>query len=344
MTGYERFTRILDGRPVDRPAMMLHSFMVAAAEAGVTMRQYREDPVLMARALVAFADKYGLDGVFTDIDTALAAGAFGAEVDFPESEPARVTGPASGTLEEITARVTPERLEADPRVRRYIEAHRLVRQLSGDRLFLRANADQGPFSLAMLLYGMENFLMALLDDELADGIIVLIEKCCVAHLHLHKMLREAGADMTSFGDSSCGPDLVSRDVYLKYAQPFHKRLRSDLSASGIRTVCHICGNLDKIVADVAVVGFAGVEVDYKTDIARAQAILAGHSVMFGPLDPSGVFMFGTPALVAAKTRAVLGLFQGGGLVIGSGCALPPGVPDENIKAFVETVREYPQPR
>jgi uroporphyrinogen decarboxylase len=350
MTGYERITRILDGLPVDRPAMMLHSFMAAAAEAGVTMRHYREDPVLMARALVAFADKYGLDGVFTDIDTALAAGAFGAGVDFPENEPARVAGPASGTLEEITARVTPERLAADPRVRRYIEAHRLVRQLSGDRLFLRANADQGPFSLAMLLYGMENFLMALLDDELAGGILALIEKCRVAHLHLHQLLREAGADMTSFGDSSCGPDLVSRDIYLKYAQPFHQRLRSALSASGIRTVCHICGNLDKIAADVAAVGFAGVEVDYKTDLARARDVFAGRSVVFGPLDPSGLFMFGAPALVAEKTRAVLDLFSDGkgaspaGLVIGAGCALPPGVPEANIRAFVETVRDHPQPR
>jgi len=338
MTGRERVTRILDGLPVDRPGMILHSFMAAAAEAGVTMRQYREDPALMARTHVAFADKYGLDGVATDVDTALVAGALGAEVDFPEHEPALVAGPAPGTLEEITARVSIERLEADPRVRRYIEAHRLVKQLAGDRLFMRFTADQEPFSLAMLLYGAENFLMALLDDELSDGLVALIEKCHAVHLRMHKILHDAGADMTGFGGGLCGPALVSRDIYLKYAHPIHKRLRADLAAAGIRVLCHICGNLDNIISDVADVGFAVVEVDYKTDIPRAQAILAGKSVMSGPLDPSGVFMFGTPGFVVQKTKEVLDIFQNRDIIIGAGCALPAGVPEENIRAFAETVR------
>jgi uroporphyrinogen decarboxylase len=152
------------------------------------------------------------------------------------------------------------------------------------------------------------------------------------------MIMEAGADATSFGDSFCGPDLISRNMYIEFSNPFHSRLKNDLRNKGIRCICHICGNLDNIIEDVANVGFTGVEVDYKTNIARAQRLLKGKSVMFGPIDPAGVFLFGSPDDVTRNTKEVLALFKDGGLVAGAGCALPPNTPEANIRAFVDTVK------
>ena len=147
--------------------------------------------------------------------------------------------------------------------------------------------------------------------------------------------------LPSFGDSSCGPDLISRDMYLAYSFPFHKRLAAELRDANILTVCHICGNLDRILADVALAGFPAIEADYKTDISRAAEILGREKVtMFGPIDPSGVFYFGTPEQVRAATQQVLEIFHGKGLVIGAGCALPKGTPEANIRAFAETVRAF----
>ena len=52
----------------------------------------REDPEKMARAHIRFAEKYGVDGIMLDIDTALLADAIGVPVAFPEDEPARAKG------------------------------------------------------------------------------------------------------------------------------------------------------------------------------------------------------------------------------------------------------------
>lgn len=68
--------------------------------------------------------------------------------------------------------------------------------------------------------------------------------------------------------------------------------------------------------------------------------MKGKSIMFGPIDPSGMFYFGTPEEMAAETKRILDIFNGEGLVIGAGCALPATTPENNIRAFVKTVRDY----
>jgi len=338
MNGYERISKVLNGERPDRVPMMLHNFMAASSELGFSIKEFRSKPENMAKVFVDAACKYGLDGILTDMDTALEAYAMGAAVDFPENEPARVIGPAGKDFDEIISKVDPKKLISDERVQIYLEAIRIMRKQVGGEIFIRGNADQGPFSLAMMVYGMVEFLTDLMDEEKVEDILKLIDRCCDVHIAFHNMVMEAGADATSFGDSSCGPDLISRNMYLTFSQPFQKRVKEELDKKGIKTICHICGNLDRILADVAEIGFAGIEVDYKTDIKRAHDILKGKSIMFGPIDPSGVFFFGSPEDVRRETLKVLEIFKDGGLVIGAGCALPTNTPEANICAFVETVK------
>lgn len=341
MNGYERISAVLDGKQPDRTPMMLHCFMTAAGEVGYSMGQYRSDAHKVAQTHLAFAEKYHMDGILMDIDTCMEADAIGVPVDFPDHEPARVTGPLSTDKKALLAAMQPEKLLQNRRIDTALESVRLMKERAAGQLLIRGNCDQMAFSLAMLAYGMTDFMADLLDEDREDDILELIDAAYNVHLAYHKLMHEAGADLTSFGDSSCGPDLLSRDCYLKYSHPFHVRLQRDLAALKIRTVCHICGNLDRILPDVADVGYPAIEADYKTDAVRAQRILAGKNTFFGPIDPSGVFYFGTPEQVVAETHRILTIFGGKGLVIGAGCALPTGTPEANLRAFSDTVRSFP---
>ena len=89
MNGYERIKAALEGTMPDRRPVMLHNFMVATREAGYTMKQYREDPEIAADCHIRFVEKYGVDGILFDVDTALMACSVGVPVDYPEDEPAR---------------------------------------------------------------------------------------------------------------------------------------------------------------------------------------------------------------------------------------------------------------
>jgi uroporphyrinogen decarboxylase len=294
----------------------------------------------MADSHLRFARKYGLDGILLDVDTCMEAGAVGVPVDFPADGPARVSGPASDNIDGLLEMMRPEKPRDYDRIKIQLEAVDIMKREAGGEIFIRGNCDQMAFSLAMLSYGMENFLADLLDDELEEKIILLIGRAFDVHLEYHRMMLEAGADITSFGDSSCGPDVISPELFMKYSLPFHKKLREELAKMNAGTVCHICGNLDRIIEDVAGIGYAGVEIDYKTNIENAARMMKNRSVVFGPLDPSGVFYFGTPELMRAKTGEALDCFRGRGIVLGAGCAIPKGAPEELIRTFVETARAY----
>jgi len=338
MNGFERIDRTLSWQPVDRVPMMLHNFMPAAREAGMTMKEFRSRPENIARAFIEASVKYGLDGILTDVDTALQAHALGAVTEFPEDLPAKVVAPISEQIEEVIEQVDPKKLQSDERVQIYLEALRLIHRETGGQLFLRGNADQGPFSLAVTVYGMTNMMMGLKDKSQTELIFRLIERCYEVHLAFHLMVKEAGADMTSFGDSMGSPDLISPAMYRTFAAPFQKRLVNDLAQKGIRTVCHMCGKTDMILEPWSENGFSGIEIDYKTNVSQAAKVMKGKTVVFGIIDPSGVFCLGDEATVVQTTRSVLEMFPQGGLVIGAGCALPAETPAENIHAFVRTVR------
>jgi uroporphyrinogen decarboxylase len=340
MTSYERIMYTLQGQKADRVPSILHCFMPAAAEAGFTMEEYRRDPKNMARAHIDFARKYGLDGLLIDVDTCMEAGAVGVPIDLPINAPARVTGPASTNINELMELLSPEKLYQYDRIKIQLEAIHLMRKEVGGELLIRGNCDQMAFSLAMLSYGISNFLADLLDEEKEEAILQLIDRAYEVHLKFHQMMIEAGSDMTSFGDSSCGPDMISRDLFLKFSLPFHKKLKKALQEKNILTSCHICGNLDLIIQDVADIGYAGVDIDYKTNMQRAAEIMRGKSVVFGPINPSSVFYLGTPDTMRREVLRILDFFAGQGIILCSGCAIPAGTPEANLYAFTETAMSY----
>ena len=101
MNGYERITAALRGERPDRVPVMLHNFMMAAREAGVTMQAFREDPRRMADVFIQAVETYGYDGVLVDLDTATLAGALGVPVELPEDEPALCHGARLASLAEV---------------------------------------------------------------------------------------------------------------------------------------------------------------------------------------------------------------------------------------------------
>jgi uroporphyrinogen decarboxylase len=342
MTGYERISTALQGGMADKVPLMLHAFMPAAAEAGINMKEYRSKPESMARAHLDFSRKYGLDGILLDVDTCILADAVGVPIDYPDDAAARVKSHVP--LDKLT--IEPSVVRSSERVAIILEALRIMKRKAGGELFIRGNCDQMAFSLASLCYGMEDFMADLLDEDEEKNIFALLDKTLLVHLELHKMMMEAGADMTSFGDSPSGPDLISRDLFRRFSLPYHQRLHAELQKLHIRTICHICGNLDIILDDVAGIGYEGVEIDYKTNLSKAAAAFKGKSAVFGIIDPSGLFYYGNPGTMREEVRRVLDIFataHGGkpaALVLGSGCAIPPGAPEANIRAFVDEARNY----
>jgi uroporphyrinogen decarboxylase len=103
MNGFERIQAAMRGEQPDRVPVVLHNFMPAAREAGFSQREFGTDPKKAAQAFIQAAEKYDLDGIIMDLDTATIAGALGVPVDFPEDAPARCEKGLLKSLDDLDA-------------------------------------------------------------------------------------------------------------------------------------------------------------------------------------------------------------------------------------------------
>ena len=332
---------VFEQRVPDQIPVMMHNFLCAAKEAGYTIAEYRSSARRIADSLLRATEKYDLDGVLIDLDTALLASACGALVKYPEDIAAVAEDKQNRTMQELIEYLPHVSLLACDRVQLYLEAASILAEKCHENdLFFRCNADQGPYSLACELTGMNEFLMSLVDEDCEETIQELIRQTYRICLEMHKLCWETGADATSYGNSSEGCSVVSPETFRRFGKPWEIRLAADLKKAGIPTMCHICGNVNPILEDLAETGCPAYELDYKTDIALAQNISRGKFIISGNIDPA-LMNSGKPEKIRETTKQLADLYRGkGGLIFCSGCALGPLTPEENIRSAVDAIHEF----
>jgi len=341
MTGFQRISAALQGEWPDATPVMLHNFMMAAREAGISMRVFRSDPAHLARAFLQAVERYQYDGIVIDVDTVTLAGAAGVPVDFPEHEPARARGGRLHSLEATRDLGDPGDILTYPGILVWLEAARILKHTLGNEVYLRGNCDQSPFTLASLLRGIDGWLTDLLDPGREMLAHSLLAYCTDMTCQFIRAMAATGVHMVSNGDSVAGPELVSPAIYRRFALPYERRIAACAHEQHIPYVLHICGNTAPILADMMTAGADGLEIDAKTDAARAHAAMKDRTVFIGNIDPTAVLALGSPALVAERTQELLVTFADTPrFILNAGCAIPPTTPPENLRTMVRVAREF----
>jgi MtaA/CmuA family methyltransferase len=339
MNGYQRIDAALKGLKPDKTPIMLHNFMMAAREYGVTMEQFRNSPRIIADAFIASIEKYQYDGVMIDIDTATLAGAVGIHVDFPVDDPARTHGGNLAELEDAV-NLKPVDVENYRQIQIWLEAVYLLKDYFKNEIFIRGNCDQAPFSLASMMRGAQNWMLDLMtgpDEQLE----LLLDYCTDVSSQFIRLMIQTGCDMVSNGDSPAGPEMISPEMFLKYALPYEKKLVDISHRNGMPYAMHICGNTDIILDYMLLSGADAYELDYKTDVSKAFNTFSRSATFIGNIDPSGVLALGTVDEVEKKTLELLNAYKNSNrFILNAGCAIPPNTPSENLKKMIETARNF----
>jgi len=339
MNGYERITTALRGERVDATPVMLHNFMLAAREAGLTMREFRSDPRQIARAFSESVARYGQDGLLVDIDTATLAAAVGVPVAYPEDEPAVCRGARLSSLAEVDELPPPDVAKFEG-VQVWLEAVRLLKREFDGEIFIRGNCDQAPFSLASLMRGAEGWMLDLMEPANEAAAFRLLDYCHEASTQFLRLMAATGCDMLSNGDSSAGSSLISPRLHRKFAHAYETRLAAFSHELGLPYAQHVCGNARPILADLADTGADAIELDFKTDSQSVHDALKGRATLIGNIDPTGVMTQGTPELVESKCRELKAIFSDTPrLILNAGCALPASTPPGNLRAMIRTAHE-----
>ncbi len=339
MTGHQRITSALNGEWPDLRPIMLHNFMMAAHEAGLTMKEYRSDPQKAAQVHIDAVEKYDLDGVLIDFDTSTLAAAVGVPVDDPIDEPSRCSGALLDSLENVDELEKID-ISGNERVQIWLETSRLVKEYFGDNIFVRGNCDQLPFSLASMIRSSEAWMLDILLDE--ENSFKLLEYCTDISGQFIHLMAETGVDMVSNGDSPAGPEMISPEMYRKYALPFEKKIVDIAHELNLPYTLHICGNTDSILNDMVQTRADAFELDYKTNINKIHEICKDNITLLGNIDPSGIIALGNADKVEEKALELLSVYNDSPrFIMNAGCAIPPMTPSENIERLVKVTRSFP---
>lgn len=341
MTGLQRCQTVLAGGMADRVPVVPQTFMFAAETAGIKVGAFAHSAAKMVEAQLVSQAKYGYDGCVIDFDDATLAEACGAKVIFREDDPA-IVDEADLVVKDLR---DVERLRLpdpwkDGRLPIWLEATRLLKDRIGDHVFIMGRADQGPFSLACLLRGPQQFMMDLLDEESEQGVHALIDYCRRACAVFALAQKEAGAHATSIGDAFAGPNLISPEMYRKFALEPEMRLTEEVQAAGIPFSIHICGNTNGIISDMGRTGAQILEVDWQLDMAEARRAVPASTVLMGNINPSAPMAFGTPEQVEAAVRGIMDATGGRGVFLSSGCAMGRNTKPENMRALMAAAEKY----
>ena len=341
MNNRDRFFGFVRRSRIDRVPIQLQNLILAAQAVHRDLPVVFRDSRLVAEGHVLEWERYRHDAVIVDIGTHAAAEAFGCVVEYVPGELPRVAEGAVASWDEIEGLRIPDVLTCGPLVV-VLDAVRELKRTIGKHTVIMGSLDQGPFSLATQVVGLEKVLLALAMGDAVEPLVVLLRLCAQFTEAYGRALAEAGADVVRMGDSISGTDLISPDMYRSFALPYQRWLAEEFRRAGIIFDFHICGNATPILHDMVGAGAAFLEIDEKTDMAIARREVRDGCGVAGSISPR-LLRFASPADVQAACRRLLQAWMPqGGLLLGPGCSLVADTPEENLRTMIRCAEESGQ--
>jgi len=212
-----------------------------------------------------------------------------------------------------------------------LQAVRILKQNYGDELPIVAGVT-GPFSLAGHLLGIENLLKWVITNP--KNVQEAVDKTSEVGAVFGKALYDAGADVVLIADPSASSSLISPKTFKAFVKPAITKMVEAIRGN---TFLHICGNANPILTEMADTGVNAISVDENVDIQKAKTLLGGKVKIAGNVSTTTTLLLKTPDDVKEACKKAL---EAGVDILAPGCGVAPRTPNVNIKALVETARQF----
>jgi uroporphyrinogen decarboxylase len=287
------------------------------------------------QAIDRFPEVLFLPGFWSEFGMCTEPSAFGArpvwhEDEFPFAEPVLADTEAMADL----AKPDPARHGLPPLVlKRLVHARGAIEEAGHAVRFAVA---RGPLNVAAFLMGNTEFLMALkTEPDRAHTLLATVTDFLVDWLRLQAETIET-IDGIFLLDDIVG--FLGEDDFLAFARPYLAKAFAAVDASVRFFHNDAAGRVGAPhLADVGVNLF-----NFSSDhgLSEMREWTGGQVALVGNIPPRDVLAAGSPDDVRQAVRAALeDIGDTAGLLLSCGGGMPPGVPTENIDAFLDAARE-----
>jgi uroporphyrinogen decarboxylase len=336
----EVLLKTFEGGKADRlPVTLFGAGMWSIKGWGTSFEALSKDADKMTSMLVDMSEKLQCDVVYPGSGynnfhaTALGGKIKWREVGAPDLEDHFVSS------EEDLAKLKLADVDNDEVINTVKKALRQTKAKIGDTYVVTMTA-WGPFTLGARLVGEEAMMKATFKKPAFVEKVVDFAADLLIHLY-EPIVSDKTLEVISLADPTASGDLISKKQFEKFAVPALKKFTDWAKAKGVHTLVHICGNTTDRLDLFPLTGASCISLDHKTDIAKAREALHGKMCFGGNVDPVKVMLNGSVADVEnACTDIIKAAGTDGGFVLMPGCDIPPTVPYDNIKKFIQVAHEW----
>ncbi len=338
LTPRERVLNLFAGKEVDRPACysgMGNVTTVALEEIGCKFQELHGDAEKMAKAGASSYRLFGYESAVIPFDLCVEAEALGCAMN-PYDNVEQLLYPTIKekvihTEEEITTFTIPDDFLERGRIDVICEAIRLLKKDVGQEIAIGTYL-LGPFTLAGQLMDLNDLFK--LSFKKPDKINHMLDRLADVQIAIGKKFYEAGADYITVREMGATTDILSPKAFDKVIAPHLKKIFAGLNGN---KVLHICGGTNSVIKIMNNCGASALSIEFKNDMAKTRAEIGPEPLIFGQVDAYNVLVTGK---VEDVVNGVLASLDAGVDAVWPGCDIWPTAPIENLKAMVETVKEY----
>lgn len=300
---------------------------------GYTVRQAVTDGTVHAEAVMKLNERFPADATTAIMDLTVEAEAFGSQVVFEENSIPTVIGRLVSDYESVSALEIPT-LDRG-RVSEYLKADVLIAKNITDKPVYAGCV--GPFSLAGRLFDLSELMMAMYIEP--ETVSLLLEKCTAFLVEYLKAIKATGVDGVFVAEPAAG--LTSGEDCSAFSSKYVKRMVEAVQDESFTLILHNCGNTGHCTSAMVETGAGGLHFGNKVDMVDALESCPLDRLVMGNIDPVGIMKMSSPSELKNSVRELLVRTSGyPNFILSTGCDVPPGVPEENIRAFYEAVNEY----
>lgn len=331
MTPKERVQKFFKREPIDTMPVFSGMGMVtvqAIDKLGIRFAQIHGSAEYLAASASTTADLFGFDAVVVPYDMCTIPEAMGRGCS--------VYADAEGVLYPTVPEKWPKYSDVEVPAG-YIGQSRMpiveeaITKLISDGKYAVGGWVLGPFTLAGQVTELDLLLKGSAKDR--KGVEEFQEKMTKVVIDVAKRYQDLGVDYINIREMGTGTDLLSPRMWKQLIQPYLKEILAALESPKI---LHICGSTDLIVEMMNECGADALSFDQKNNLVETRKKVGNDVILLGNFDPYGTLC---QMDVSQVPGVIKGCIDAGVDAVWPGCDIWPEVKQENLEAYIRTVRE-----
>lgn len=316
---------------------------VYAEYCGVTMREYHSDPAaqmeVQLRGPRILHERYGLPlpgvpSIAPDFTTYITASPFGLEFEVFEDQVPAPRGHPVPSIEAAAALRLPDDMSRAgyyPQALAFYE-HMKTHAPSGVHVGFPGGG-QAPLTTAVLLRG-EGFLVDVLDHpELSHRFLSLLAANSIRQREFAAEVTGTSGPLTAIGFTDDYGGLLGPNLYFDFDVQYMLRIAAHFGATSLSIHTELLRRPHLVILQDHGFAYIDVGTDPYLTIADCREVL--HIGFLVQMKTSEEMLLSTPGAIRRRYREMVEAGAPSMLV-----ELCRGVPEENIRAFIEVAREY----